>query len=246
MTALASLFDRYSLNARLRPTLLALFPAFVTIAVLFPETYKTLSTTVVSFAVSCGVLVVLAGGVRRLGRAKEAQLFKKWGGMPTTAWLRHRDANLDPVTKTRYRSFLLAHVPNLTLPTREEEESAPDHADNCYRSATKWLLEYTRDTKKFPLVFEENINYGFARNCLATKPFALIVSILCLAAIGLHIWLNPTITWYADSGILVSLGAALGAFALWASLVSEKWVKDASDTYTRALLAACEASSGAL
>ncbi len=63
---------------------------------------------------------------------------------------------------------------------------------------------------------------------------------VCVGAIIINIWLSPTITWYS-SGNLVSSGVALGAFALWVSLVSEKWVKDASEAYTRALLAACEA-----
>jgi hypothetical protein len=241
METISRLFDRYALNARLRPALLTLFPAFVTTAVLFPATYKTLTTTVVSLAVSCGVLMVATGAVRRLGRHKENQLYKSWGGMPTTAWLRHRDTNLDPQTKKRYHAFLLAHVPHLTLPTVEEEKHSPDDADSRYRSGTKWLLEYTRDKKRFPLVFEENINYGFARNCLAMKPFALGATVLCVAGIVLNIWMHPKMIWYADSGTLVSLVVAFGALALWILLVSEKWVTDAAEAYTRALLAACDA-----
>lgn len=240
MTTISSLFDRYSLNARLRPALLTLFPAFVLTAVLFPATYKTIATTVVSLAVSCGILMVVVGSVRRLGRGKEMQLYKSWGGMPSTAWLRHRDTNLDQLTKKRYHAFLLAHVPKLTLPTLEEEEKAPDHADNCYRSATKWLLERARDKKQFPLVFEENINYGFARNCLAVKPFALGASVLCVAAILLNAWMHPEKISYADSSNVVSLAVAGGALALWILLVSEKWVKDAARAYTRALLATCD------
>ncbi len=240
MTIISNVFDRYSLNARLRPALLALFPAFVTAVVLFPATYKTIATTVVSLAVSCGVLMVLVGGVRRLGRGKEMQLYQSWGGMPTTAWLRHHDTNLDPLTKKRYHAFLLAHVPELTLPTFEDEEKAPDHADNCYRSAIKWLLERARDKRRFALVFEENINYGFARNALAVKPFALGVIVVCVAAIFLNAWMHPETISHADSGSVVSFAVAVGALALWILLVSEKWVKDAAWAYTRALLATCD------
>jgi hypothetical protein len=155
-------------------------------------------------------------------------------------WSPHRDTNLDPLTKKRYHNFLIAHVPELTLPTAEEERKAPDHADNCYKSGTKWLLERTRDKKQFPLVFEENINYGFARNSLAVRPYALAVIVVCVAAILLSIRMHPETVWYTDSGSVVSLGVALGAFGLWILLVSENWVKDAAGAYTRALLATCD------
>jgi hypothetical protein len=236
----ADLFDRYSLNARLRPTLLALFPAFVTAASPFPATYNTASATVTSLAVSCGVLLLLASGTRYLGRKKERRLFESWGGKPTTAWLRHRDIHLDPLTKARYHTFLSAHVAGLTLPTPDEERAKPELADNCYESAVKWLLEHTRDSKRFPLVLTENINYGFARNLLAIRPVALAIAVLCLATTLLNVSLCQQAAALTDSGNVVALGVSLVAFMLWIALVSERWVKDAAFAYARALLASCD------
>lgn len=237
MVKLGDFFDEYSLRARLRPALLTLFPALVTIASLFPTTYKTMGTALGSLAITCGVLGLFAQAARYLGRRKELILYERWGGMPTTVWLRHRDINLDPMTKKRYHNFLLKHVPKLKLPTVEKEQENPKVADDCYRSATKWLLEYTRNKKTFPLVFEENINYGFQRNTLALKPTALVIIALCICGTVLDAKLESVFDLSSfEQGSFISLGVSFVALIVWLTVVSSDWVKDAANAYTRALL----------
>jgi hypothetical protein len=170
MIDFSNLLDRYARKARLYPALLTLFPVFVTVMTLFPMLYESIGVAISSLAIGCGVLMLLASNVRYLGRKKEQQLYEVWGGKPTTVWLRHSDRNLDALTKQRYHAFLSKNIPDLKLPTSNEETTNPLGADDYYESAVKWLLEYTRDKRKYPLVFEENINYGFHRNMLALKP----------------------------------------------------------------------------
>src|SRR5207302_5823609 len=110
---------------------------------------------------------------RARGRLLEKRLYSEWGGIPTTAWLRHRDDNLDSITKARYHRFLESRIDGLKIPSAESETNDPAAADKAYASAVKWLLEYTRNAKSFPLVFNENVYYGFRRNTLAAKPVAL-------------------------------------------------------------------------
>lgn len=234
-------FDTYSLRARLRPALLVLFPAIVTIANVFPVTYKTVGTGLVSLASICGVLVLFSQAARFFGRKKEKKLYEIWGGLPTTLWLRHQNTNLDAMTKKRYHDFLVKHVPKLKLPNEKEEQKNQAKADDSYRSATKWLLEYTRDRKKYPLIFEENVNYGFQRNTLALKSIALCIIALCLVGTVFDVYLQfgldlPLI----KQGQIVSLGISLLAAIVWITVVTPDWVKDAADAYARALLAACE------
>src|SRR5262249_29456721 len=148
MLDFSNLIDRYARTARLIPALLTLFPALVTILILFPVVYESIGGAVVSLALGCGLLMFLASAARYLGRKKEQQLYELWGGKPTTMWLRHSDSNLDAVTKQRYHAFLERNVPHLKLPTPNEEKADPIKADGNYESAVKWLLEYTRDKKK--------------------------------------------------------------------------------------------------
>lgn len=238
---LPDIVDSYSRRARLRPALLALFPALVTIAALFPKVYANAGAVVASLAATCGVLALLAHGARYLGRKKEIELYAQWGGIPTTAWLRHRDDNLDPATKKRYHAFLSKHVPNLKLPTAKQEAADPDAADAAYRSATKWLLEHTRDKKKFSLLFEENVSYGFQRNTLGLKPIGLAVSIgsLGLTALVIRQRYGDALD-QVDGGAWLSLVVSAAAAIGWVTIVSPNWVRDAANAYARALLAACE------
>lgn len=241
MAKFTEFFDAYSIRARLRPALLTLFPALVMVASLFPATYKTIGTAIGSLAITCGVLALFAQAARYLGRKKEVELYERWGGVPTTVWLRHGDTNLDSTTKKRYHTFLVKHVPKLKLPTAREEEKNPLDADDRYRSATKWLLEYTRDKKKFPLVFEENVNYGFQRNTLALKPIAIVVIALCIVGTVLNAYLRYGFDFSdIEMDSYISFGISFIALIVWLTVVTPDWVKDAAHAYARALLASCE------
>jgi len=55
-------------------------------------------------------------------------------------------------------------IPAHPMPMIDDERSEPESADHVYDSSTAFLLEKTRDKKAFPLIFEENCNYGFRRN----------------------------------------------------------------------------------
>ena len=234
------LFDVYTFRARMLPALLALFPALVAGSVAFPETFSTLGRAVASLAVSCGVLVALANIARVLGTRRERTLVAMWGGMPTTRWLRHRDETLDAQTKARYHRFLSENVPGLRLASDAEERLDPSSADEGYRSAVKWLLEHGRRTNQ-KLVFEENMNYGFARNALGLRPWAAGIAISVLfgvsAAIGLDLFAGSRTV---PPGYAISAFVALLAGLGWLFFVSPRWVGAASEAYARSLLACCE------
>ncbi len=182
----------------------------------------------------------LASNVRYLGRKKEQQLYKLWGGKPTTIWLRHSDRNLDALTKQRYHAFLSKQVLDLKLPSSSEEAANPLSADDCYESSVKWLLEYTRDKKKYPLVFEENINYGFHRNILALKPIAIAINLLCIGCILLGTYLQHHMLTFTDVRSVAALSIPLVMLLFWVFLVSPDWVKSIAYAYARALFASCD------
>jgi len=243
MSDFTDLFDTYGLRARLLPALVVVLPVAIVIALVFPAIYATASTIGGSLGVASAFLFLFSHVVRARGRALEVKLYAAWGGLPTTCWLRHRDMRLDEHTKARYHNFLREHVPALTIPSAPEEASDPERADAAYASAVKWLLEYTRSADEFPLVFKENVTYGFRRNLLAAKPLALKTLTVLVVAVGLVAWKRHHADWAAtDAETLLAFVVLAGTIFLWTTLIRAEWVQDAAEGYARALLATCDGS----
>lgn len=172
-------FDYYSLRARLCPALLALFPGALGVFAwtgVGPHWESAIWTT---FGTIGGTffLAVLA---RNSGKGVEPDLWKSWGGPPTTEYLRH-SGPANSLLRARWHKSM-GKLLGVTFPSQEEEAADPAKADEVYRAATKLLIDKTRDTKKYPLVFKENITYGFCRNLLGLKWIGLTIAILGMAA----------------------------------------------------------------
>ena len=52
----------------------------------------------------------------------------------------------------------------MAAPTAAQEEADPAAADSFYTRAGTWPRENTRDQKKFDILFNENVTYGYRRN----------------------------------------------------------------------------------
>ena len=251
-------FDLYILQARLYPALLVLLPALLTVIAWFPGLLTSnLGATLVTLAAACGLLYLLSVLARTAGTRLEGQLLKEWGGWPTTLWLRHADNYLDAHTKVRYHRYLAKNVPGLSLPTAEDERSDPEAADAAYASAVNWLKEQRRDTKKYPLLFKENIEYGFRRNLLGAKPVGMSLSASALVGTVIGWWHqfaspHEPLTFDATAAVVAGLATApnvavIGAslisviaIAVWMTRCNRRWVREAGDQYARALLATCD------
>jgi len=172
--------DPYDRQARLYPALLCLLPLLALIALLYAPNVSAL-TAVVTLAVSCGGLFLMTNICREMGKRLEENLFREWGGKPTTQLLRHRDGVIDSVSKRRYHAFLAAKI-STAFPDAEQERLDPSKADEAYQSGARWLLDHTRPDmgKQFDLLFRDNIAYGFRRNALGVRPLAIAIALGCL------------------------------------------------------------------
>lgn len=230
--------DTYSIKARLQPEFLVLLPVVLAITARLPS-QLTLWKSISSFAVYCGLWVLLAEMGRDLGRNKQAALWQSWGGPPSSRMLRHRDTTLDAITLARYHAFLGKALDH-RFPSKAEELADPAAADALYESAVKYLLEATRDETKFPMVLKENTSYGFRRNLWGMKPAAILLCVLglaaCLIPISQALWANsgvpPLPAAMAISTILL--------LVLWLLRVRPSWVRLAADAYALRLVAACD------
>lgn len=234
-----SKFDGYNFRARLAPILIVILPAVLGIAVWTPvgsDAWKILG----SFGISSALTILLVQLGRDLGKRKQSSLFASWGGKPTTCVLRHRDTTIDRHTKQRYHQKLQALLPELKLPSPKAEKCNPEAADQVYESCVKHLLEFARDKKKFSLVYESNVAYGFRRNFWGMKPAGVANATLGLissAASGVFEYLS---TGHVSGTAVGSVGICALLLTWWVARITPGWVSIASNAYAERLLAVCE------
>ena len=238
--------DPYDRQARLYPALLVLAPV-VLVLLCFYAPHASMLTNAALVLIACGVLFWLANLARDCGKKQEAKLFSKWGGKPSTQLLRHRDNTIDPVTKQRYHAVLSDGM-RIAFPTAEEERDQPDRADHLYESATRWMLEQTRDSSRFSLLLSENIAYGFRRNMLGVKYIGVFVAAsACGWAVIRSITVLPAqspsfalqvLDLPAQNAIAIA-GCLLLVF-MWVVGTTKDRVQTAAFAYATRLLSACD------
>ncbi|MBG7618076.1 hypothetical protein I5R65_01230 [Herbaspirillum sp. AP02] len=162
--------DPYERKARVIPGLLVALPVLVPLVCVYGAKHPLL-TGVIGLLGGCGAIYALSSVARGRGKMLEETLVEKWGGMPTTIALRHRDKFLDTISTQRYHTAITAKL-GIAMPTADEELADIGRADDIYIGATKRLRELTRTNKR--LLLKENIAYGFHRNMLAMKPVGII------------------------------------------------------------------------
>lgn len=249
MEGLEKYFDHYVINARLKPTFFVVMPFAITTLAWCPEAQQ-LAGIVLTFLVTFGVMAFLSNLVSNKGNLLQVRLFESWGGAPTTLLLRYGDSTLDAHTTQRYHRWIEAHIPGLDFPTPQSEVDDPVAADSAYISATNFLREYTRDKSKYPMVYSDNVAYGFARNLLAMRGYGISISLFSIALNGSFIYFNyegqPVREFVIDntSMVLFSAGATVAAAILlfiFTFSLNKAYVRERGFRYSKSLLAACEA-----
>jgi hypothetical protein len=125
---------------------------------------------------------------------------------------------------------------NIALPDADDERSNPAKADDQYVTATKALISRVRRHQDwFPLVYEENIHYGFRRNLYAMKPIALSI---------LAVNVTFDVCWLAFHSLSAPGLVAVCIHALflggWLLVVSPEWVWQQGRTYAERLFESME------
>lgn len=230
--------NEYARSARLKPALLVSLPVAL-LAMTFGLKSSVLLGTLFGPLTAAGFTYLLAHLTRDFGVRKQVELFRSWGGKPSVTKLRHRDGSLNPHTRERYHEKA-AELLGKRLPTAAEEEGDQAAADLLYEAYSNVLLERTRDTKKFHLLFEELISYGFRRNLLSLKTLGVWVCVFCLLA-EMAVLVQAVRTG-AGGVEATAVFAGLDSFLLvcWWFWIKADWVRRAADAYADRLLAASE------
>lgn len=232
-------FDVYSIRARLFPAIIAAAPSLAALTLLISWKSFGLSNLIATV----GMLVLLfaiADFARARGRAIEGKLYAEHGGIPSITMFRRDDETIDAGSKDRYRAFLAGKLA-VIAPSPAEESANQAAADAFYGQCGNWLRQNTRDTKKFPILFGENITYGFRRNLLGLKVLALYLNVFVVMVCTFILWRQMWDTNTPQgSRITVVLVVAAAHAAYMFLAVSRTAVWDASKAYGRELILSCE------
>jgi hypothetical protein len=226
-----SLSDRYERKARLLPGIIAASPAALTAAALSAGSltwYEALGIGVGAEALLAFVLGYLA---RARGKAAEVRLLAKWGGFPTTRWLRPTDDSRSDQQKSKWRGAI-KRLTGLTIPASESPERTPAEVDKVIKDATETIRYQLRERPEAAMLKIHNEDYGQARNlhglrwlwvATAALSFALCVVLLIL---GERPWLA------------VGLSGGSLLISLLVCCVSEVHVRGCADRYGESFFAA--------
>lgn len=142
--------------------------------------------------------------------------------LPAQEFLLPSNTYLDSLTKQRYYKFFSEKLESFSV-LKSDKEMIPMAA-----TAVTWLIAQTRDEGKFPLINEENINFGFSYNLLGLKKCGIFLTLIGLAVNIIFYVLQ--MNFHLDLG--VKLNALIAStiinflfLLLWIVIVSKKLVK---------------------
>jgi len=231
--------DDYTVKARVTPFFITLLPALFVIHLWAPKTYE-IKVGIGSAILSLAISLISAQVGRNSGKKKEANLWESWGGPPTTRFLRHLNNEFNSVQRTRCHNKLQTIIPDINIPSVEEEQNNPQLADAVYEVYVKYLIIKTRDTNKYPLVYKENVNYGFLRNLWGLKNFGISISVLSIILSCLYIGINWFETFYISSESIIILVLCIVTLLSWVFWVKPDKIRIAAEAYAERLLECCE------
>ncbi len=232
--------DAYSVRARLFPAILAAAPAFAALALLISWERIALSNIIATTALLV-LVFALAEFARKLGVRLEPKIFAEMGGKPSTVMLRRSDTTIEEPTKDRYRQFIAGKM-SQRVPSALQESANQSNADVFYEACGTWLRAQTRDAKKFPMLFGENVGYGFWRNLLGLKWLALAVNLIVVMITAGLLWKRGTLDFDNDltmRTVVVLIIAAIHALYFGFAVTRES-VKAAARKYGRQLILSTE------
>jgi len=243
MSLLNLTIDTYERKVRLYPAMVLVAACVVTIVAILSvqlSVVESLGAACIGLLIECGGAFLLSQLARDAGKNKEKMLFEKWGGMPSVAIFRHRDARLDAITKARYHKKLATLVKGTKPPSVTDEQSDPGAADQVYIAWSAYLRVNTRDTKKYRLLFQENISYGFRRNTWGLRPVGIIANIFCFLTIATWSYIGYQSTHEISAKVVGAAICILLLLLLWIFRFSSDWVRIPADAYAARLAEAVD------
>lgn len=222
--------DSYERRARLTPGLLAVVPISATLA-----TLGLLRDPVLAAAL--GVVSVGVGGyfltvqVANAGRSRQDDLYREWGGAPTTQLLRAGEGAASATQRKIWRRAVQS-VTGVKLLSAEAERDDPARSDEVILAAAG-QLRYLGQDDRYPQIARENAQYGLERNLWGFRWFGRAIAVLCLLALLVVLALDH---FKPNTALLVGLVIDVVMSVVWFTVPSAHRAKAAGFRYGDQLL----------
>lgn len=227
--------DPYEMRARMAPTIIVSLSLAITLFFIVHGKFDSL----IHFLLGSGVILIvliyaLSFLVRHYGRAIEADLWTKWGGPPSTRFMRWRDSTFGDDLKQQFHAAAERHC-EIKLMSKEEEDNNPDGADRQIVQAFSLVRAIVRHDDPEGVWTKHNAEYGFNRNLMGSRGIWLLFSIVGVVTWGVFWW------HFKKDDILILvfglapnvLSAIVSIFGGWYLL--PKFTKDAADRYAESI-----------
>jgi hypothetical protein len=178
VTMVEEFLDPYEIKARIAPGLILSVAVLVDVVCAAPL-LSNLPLFAATGVCSLALIYGLGNFARARGEAIEPELWKSWGGPPSTRFLRHRDIHFGDGLKTSIRIELRRRF-GIHLVSPEDEANNSDFADREVVDAFRRVRAYLREKSADGLWLKHNIEYGFCRNLLGCRVLWLVVSFASL------------------------------------------------------------------
>jgi hypothetical protein len=235
------MIDNYTLKARVYPMIILFFP-IVIIGIFYSIQFRATMLLLSSLGIVGALMYLFSQVGRDSGKLREPELWKMWGGAPTTQIIRLSNDRLDTHTKERYRQKLQALCPVPSVPDATVEGNNSAAADEVYRAWTKYLISKSRDAKSYTLLLKDNSSYGFRRNLWGLKRYGILLTI-CLIVGNYIFWMLHTHSYnpisYPETFIYSEV-ALFVVLIFWITKVTSDWIKIPAFSYAERLYESLE------
>jgi hypothetical protein len=225
--------DRYIATARMMPALIVLWPISAVLVGL--ALAKPMAAA--GAAATAALSYFLGDIVRGAGHQAQDRLWAAWGGPPTTQRLRWTNAPDAEAVARHHRD--IGAATGEELPTREDETTDPDAADERYMQAIRRLIDFVAaKSAEHPHVAHELTTYGFRRNLYAVKPAGLTACAVGIASAAAIVALRDGSLTERLAAAAIPALSSVGLLAAWLLVVRPPWVRASAELYADRLLRA--------
>ncbi|MBN1363547.1 MAG: lipase family protein [Syntrophaceae bacterium] len=166
-----NVFNSYERYARVYPAILLVMPLVIACYSITPLIEGPIFTKLLANGtVIIALLVLFSNIVRGFGKKIEPKLWQKWGGPPSTRFLRKDDGKFNSATKEKFYKKVLAET-GIDLTN--------DLTDAKIEQAFMLIREVLRRKDKEGLWIKSNQEYGFERNLLGSRMLMVVFSFIC-------------------------------------------------------------------
>lgn len=229
------MINKYELKARVYPSTITLLP-IVIVGLYFSIDYQNVYSLIGGLGLTTILTFVLGQLGRDRGKKSEKGLWKEWDGTPTTQILRYSNKTLTKYLKKDIHAKMANSTGIGSEDMKSLERKNPEKADDIYETWCHKLRSLTRDTTKYKLLFNENINYGFRRNLWGLKAPALVFIAVGVIIILLSEYYSNGLEFNLTSAAVISLSLLGVLLIFWVFIVKKSWIKTVAFAYAKRLV----------